>query len=185
MPESERYRNPYNQDRYRGRSAERYEPRRSSGYYPERNRTLSAPPNEEEEPPPTFSGQVQLFKINMKKLNKIIEGAFPESPDDIAYKLVRVTPRAITVCYVLLATGILASRFNLLWAEGYLWGIASLSVIMIGVFLWIWSSNVMKFPNLSEKARRDLKSAMRLQSTSFIVAVLTIVYFLGMALNFW
>jgi len=142
-------------------------------------------PRNDDEPPPTLAGQFQLWKVDLKRLNGLIEKAFPDTADEIAYRLARITPKAIVLCYLLLIAGIVASRLSILWTAGYLWGIASMSVIMIGVFLWVWSSNVMRLPDLSTEARSALRGAMRLQSTTFIAAVLSMAYFIGMAFNFW
>lgn len=186
MPEPERRgerygQRPYESYRSQTPSSYRERPRPDYGYQNQKH----TDGNGNEDIPPTLMGQFKMWKLDLKRLNKAIEQAFPETPDDIAYKLVKITPRAIAVCYILLLSGIAASRLNILWTEGSLWGIASLSTVMIGVFLWVWSSNVIKLPNISDKARAELRKAMRIQATTFIAAVLTIIYFVGMAFHFW
>lgn len=201
MPEPERYRDRVERSRSggyppRGRDEYRYqqrdyqrtavrerEPRPSGGSRPGPPPGIA--PRNEDEPPPTLAGQVQLWKVDLKRMNRLIEKAFPDTADEIAYRLARITPKAIALCYLLLIAGIVASRLSIIWTVGYLWGIASMSVIMIGVFLWVWSSNVMRLPDLSAEARTALRGAMRLQSTTFIAAVITMAYFIGMAFNFW
>ncbi len=202
MPDYQRQRAPERSERYAERYAERAAQRERAAYQQERmprdtRATMCRPASNapyvrgvgnghsEDEPPPTLMGQVRLLQMGFKHINKLIERAFPETPDQIATDLARWTPGVLLVSYLLLAMGIAASRFKLLWGAGYLWGIASLSAIMIGVFLWVWSSNIVRLRNLSAEARMRLRRAMRLQSTTFLAAVVTIVYFVGMAFGAW
>lgn len=133
----------------------------------------------------TFIGKLKELGPAFRKLNRYIERSFPNTGDEIANRLIKLTPKAIAVSYLLLVVGIVASRLELLWAEGYLWGIASLAAAMIGVFLWIWSSTIMILPDLTAEARAALKRSMRVQASSFVVSFLTIVYFIGMAFQWW
>lgn len=171
-------------NRYKNRFADVYTQNRSdSSRYAKREY-----PTEPEISPAeatTFKGKLKQFGPAMRKINRFIERAFPNTADDIAIRVSRATPVTIIICYVLLVVGVIASRLNILWSEGSLWGIASLAVAMVGVFMWIWSSSILILPDLSEKARTSLRRAMRIQASAFVASLLTIVYFIGMALGAW
>jgi hypothetical protein len=64
----------------------------------------------------------------------------------------------------------------------FLWGIPSLGAIGLGVGLWVWSSNLVMRPDLSDDARSALKRAIRLQWSILAVGALAIIYFIVVAI---
>jgi hypothetical protein len=106
------------------------------------------------------------------------------SADEVAYALARFTPRTIVICFVVLFAAILGSRLNI-WAENFLWGIPALGAICLGFGFWIWSSNLLLRPDLSDEAREALKRAVKLQWSIVAGGLLAIVYFIGMAVRYW
>jgi hypothetical protein len=133
----------------------------------------------------SLMGKLKQIKPTLRKMNTFIERSFPNTADDIAHRLVALTPRALAISYGLLVLGVIASQLKLIWQDGYMWGIASLAVAMVGVFLWISSSTIMILPDMSDQTRALLRRTMRLQASSFMVALLTFGYFLGMVSGWW
>ncbi len=163
MQELDRYQNRYARERY------------AQGYQQ----------NEDPQAAVTLMGKLKNLAPALHKISRYIDRAFPNTADEIANKLTNLTPKVMIGSYVLLAMVIAASQFNLLWAERSLWGITCLPIAMAGVFMWIWSSSIMILPDLSGPARAGLKRAMRFQSSAFVAALLTIIYFAGMAVRWW
>jgi hypothetical protein len=135
--------------------------------------------------PPAAARKSLPIKAKLLQVHRWIEGVFPGDATQLADRLAQITPYTLAISYVLVIGGILASRYQILWATGYLWGIATLSAVMIAVFLWIWSSNVVMITTLAEESRTRLQRAMKIQSSAFVVAILTIAYFLGMVFGMW
>ncbi|NJP04465.1 MAG: hypothetical protein HC837_01935 [Chloroflexaceae bacterium] len=121
-----------------------------------------------------------------RKVGQAIDRMFPrmESKDDMAYKIVRVTPRLLVVCGVLLLLCVILSRFPIL-PIGFLWAIPALGVAGVGIGMWAWTSNMTIRPGLSDEARAALKQSMRLQWGLLGMSVLALCYFVGMILTIW
>ncbi len=133
----------------------------------------------------SLMGKLKQLRPAFRQLNKYIERAFPNTADDIAHRLIAITPRVLTISYVVLVLGVIASQLRLIWQDGYMWGIATLAVAMVGVFLWIASSAILVLPDMSEETRAALRRTMWLQSSALVVAIGTFLYFLGMVMAWW
>jgi hypothetical protein len=128
----------------------------------------------------------QQLNIAGEKIMGVINLVVPtyESANDVAYALARFTPRTVIICFVVLFAAILGSRLNI-WAENFLWGIPALGAIFFGFGFWVWSSNLMLRPDLSDEARETLRRAIKLQWSIVAGGVLAIIYFAGMAAGYW
>ncbi len=104
--------------------------------------------------------------------------------DEVAYALAKTTPRTLIMCFALLLAGMVASRLNL-WAENFLWGIPSIGALSLGLGVWVWSTNLLLRPDLSDEARAVLKRAIRLQWSLPTMLLVAVVYFGGMAAGWW
>ncbi len=133
----------------------------------------------------SLMGKLKQLRPAFRQLNKYIERSFPNTADDIAHRLIAITPRVLTISYVVLVLGVIASQLRLIWQDGYMWGIATLAVAMVGVFLWIASSAILVLPDMSDETRAALRRTMWLQSSALVVALGTFLYFLGMVMAWW
>lgn len=121
-----------------------------------------------------------------QRLNQFIDWLVPvyRTPDAVAYSLARNTPRLLLICFALLFASLVASQLNI-WTAGYLWGIPCLGAAGLGGALWIWSSNLVLWPGLSEDARAALRRAARLQISVVVCSGAALLYFFGMAVGLW
>jgi hypothetical protein len=135
----------------------------------------------EEETPTTAAGQLAL---SFKLLARRIDALFPNyrSPDAVALALARFTPKMLAITLLLLCAGIIGSQLNI-WVADFLWGIPSLGVISIGLGFWLFSSSFVMRPDLSEEARAALHRAMGLQWIALVAGLLTILYYLALAID--
>lgn len=136
----------------------------------------STPPSA---PPEASAGRIGQMVNVMEGWSKNLRTA-----DQFAYLLARRTPITLVICLTLLLAGVIGSRLNV-WLEPFLWGIPSLGAISMGLGFWIISSTILSHPNLSTDARTVLQRAVCLQWVMLAAAALTLVYFVGMAFNFW
>lgn len=104
--------------------------------------------------------------------------------DALAFELARRTPLTIAICFTLLAAGVIGSRLDL-WQENSLWGIPALGAISMGIGFWFWSVSLSQYPTLSQRARDALGRAIRLQWSMVAGGVVSLLYFLGMAIGLW
>ncbi len=170
-------------NRYQSRS--RYAPREENRYSA-RGAGASKPRPAADPTTPSMSRLLSQFAGPFKRLVNTVDKAIPNprTADSVADGLVRGTLPAVIMGIVLLIAGVIASRIDM-GIEGFLWGIPSLFAVGVGVIFWIWSSNVVLRPDLSDRARAQLKRAIRLQWVMLVMGVLALVYFVGMALRLW
>lgn len=135
----------------------------------------------EEEAPTTAAGQLtQSFKL----LARRIDALFPNyrSPDAMSFALARYTPMMIAISLLLLCIGIIGSQLNI-WVADFLWGIPSLGVISVGMGFWLFSSSFVMRRDISDEARAALQRAMGLQWIVLVAGLLTILYYLALAID--
>jgi hypothetical protein len=119
---------------------------------------------------------------NFKQLIQAIDRTIPNyrTPDAMAFSLARRTPAVLVICFTVLLAGVIGSLLPVSQVN-FLWGIPSLGAIGLGAGLWVWSSNLVKRPDLSDDARSALKRAIRLQWSILAVGALAIIYFIVVA----
>jgi hypothetical protein len=120
---------------------------------------------------------------NFKQLIQAIDRTIPNyrTPDAMAFSLARRTPAVLVICFTVLLAGVIGSLLPISQVN-FLWGIPSLGAIGLGVGLWVWSSNLVMRPDLSDDARSALKRAIRLQWSILAVGALAIIYFIVVAI---
>jgi hypothetical protein len=121
-----------------------------------------------------------------RKMMAAIDRVVPtyQTPDAMAYSLARRTRVIMIISGVLLAICIIGSLLNIA-AEDFLWGIPALGAVGLSLGMWIWTSNLMLRPDVSEEAREVLRQNSKLHLIALGVSGLVILYFVGMVARLW